>query len=406
MNTDSKINQQIVILCTINFLYCFGIYITLPVLALYFYENLSIPIAQVGFLLAIPPLVASLCGSVGALVSKKIGEVGCLIVSTICIVFAYSLFMLASGYMILLCLSIIIGLSRAFWQPIIKALLGYHGSKLPSKDVVFRINYIVICMGAIFGPATAILINSFARHYNLMISIFLFISIIVILFLSLKKIQVPERIVENKQSVTKIGELKKVDPRLLLYVLGGLLVFFVFSMFESVFSLALSEVAENPEMLFSILLLINSIAGVLLQLMMIYFFSKANGIYSILLGNAAFAAAFCIFAFSDGLLAVLIIATLFFTLGEVLAIPGSDIVIDDIAPPDKKTLYFGVAELRILGFSIGPAFFGFVLESTGFTAMFLSALLFVAMSCLTYLLPKTSIFADHVNGGEIHDKNS
>ncbi|MBY0595117.1 MFS transporter [Bacillus bingmayongensis] len=395
----NTINKEILTLAFLNFLYCLAIYVSMPILALYFNVNLKIPISQVGFLIGLPPIITALFGSIGALVSNRLGEIKCLILGLFLLIIPYSLFIFADKYWQLLLLSILSGFGGVCWKPVIRSLFAHHANKIKSQDIVFRINYIVICLGAILGPLICIWIVDFPKYTNLIMSIALFLFSILLILFTRNSLNVDDFNLEVKKKL-KLSSLKSVDSKLIIYIIAGALIYFVFSQFEAVFSLAFKEFSTTPEKLFAFLLILNSVGGIILQFIVMYLekkFLKLNHTVSILIGNLIFVVAFCLFAVSNGNIVILVIATLIFAMGEVFAIPGSDIIINSISPSDKKTLYFSIAEFRAIGFSLGPIFASFVLEYYGSTLMFISSVFFIIVASILYILPATPFYQHTTN---------
>ncbi len=70
---------------------------------------------------------------------------------------------------------------------------------------------------------------------------------------------------------------------------------------------------------------------------------------------------------------------------EAINLPAIELIIDDLAPTNQKRLYFAAAELRQLGFAVGPAIGGYLLEYSGRKA-FLVAMSVVILIPL-FLIP-------------------
>ncbi|MEC2071428.1 MFS transporter [Alkalihalophilus marmarensis] len=397
-----RMNKEVIILAALNLLFCFGVYVSLPVLALYFNIQLDIPIAQVGILLGIPPLITALFGSLGAAAANKFGEVKSLLIGITLIITPYIFYLFTESYFVLIALSVISGIGGICWKPVIRALFAHHSKELKNQNVVFRINYIVICLGAIAGPGLGLLLRDSQMQLNLYISIFTFLCIIIIILL-VNSIIKPTNLQLEVKKKPSLQNFKEVDPRLFMYVTAGALVFIVFSQFEGVFPLAFTEISENPAELFALLLIINSIAGIVFQFLVMYIedrFIKLGNLTSILIGNFAFGAAFVMFALSEGQLLFLIIATLVFALGEVYAVPGSDIMINNIAPDHKKSLYFGIAEFRTIGFSIGPIMGAALIDMWGATILYWVCIIIIGLTSLIYIVPSLPLYSrtkNHTN---------
>lgn len=381
-----KTSRNIRILILVNFLYGMGIYITLPVLALHFNLDFGLSFIQVGILLGTPPIISACLGFMGASVSQKLGIVNSLIMGLLLLVVPYLCYAYVEHFIILFLVCLLQGLSRIFWEPVIKYLYTFHAKESDCQDIIFRMKYCAVCLGAIIGPFIAGLLSAQGKVNCLLASIIVFSMLAIGIFMNRRSLDgTGEQHLQEK--IRNFRDLKNCDRQLLFYILANTFVFFVFTQFETIFSLALKDFSDNPERLFTCLLLLNAIAGILLQLIFLFIAGKMKTIYYILLGNIAFAVSFGLFACSRGEIVLLAAATVIFTLGEVVVIPGGDIIIDEIAPEQKKTLYFGFAEFRLLGFSLGPVFASIILEYFGSAIMFWSSTIIILLANILYYWP-------------------
>lgn len=373
-------------LLVLNFLYALSEYITLPVLALYFHQNLHIAVVQVGILLGLPSLLGSVFGYLAVPIAKKLGPIPGLISSLLVMIFVYGAFMLGSGFWILLPASLIMGLSRGVSQPITKALFSRHSALFRSPDVAFRFRYITIASAAILGPIVVIVLGAVSRRIELALGIAVLAMTVTLGLIIRKALDFEEVDLSFKDHPQSMSRLKNfISPTLTLYIVAGLLTFWVFSQFEALMPLALENFVSDPQQLFSWLLVLNACMGVVLQAVILFLPKQPPLKLSLYIGNIFFGLAFIGFALANGHYLLLSVATIVFSFGEVLAIPGSDILIDSIAPPDLKVLNFSLAEFRLLGFSLGPVVGSMLLRGFGPRAMFFSSTVLIVVGSLLYV---------------------
>lgn len=385
-----RITGKIATITIMNFLYCFGFYVSLPILALHFNIDFGLDYFQVGLLLGAPPIISAFLGFLGAGISEKLGVIYSLVTGLFLLSIAYIGYAYINNFYILFFLCLIQGFSRVFWEPVIKYLFTFHAKESSAQDLVFRIKYFTICLGAIIGPLCGAFLAVYGKTLAILISVVIFVLLAAILVAGRNALDIRPDERAARQKIDKLAVLKE-DIRLVLYVLANTCVFFVFVQFETMFSLSLKQFSAEPEKLFSYLLVLNAVAGIILQFAFLLVSHKMKTSSYIILGNIAFAIAFIMYAFSGGQIMLLAVATIIFTVGEVIVIPAGDIIIDEIAPDDKKTLYFGFAEFRLLGFSLGPVFSGFVLEYFGSAVMFLSSTVVLLLASILYYLPRLSV---------------
>lgn len=393
------INKNIIILAVINFIYAWGYYISLPILALHFNLDSGLSITQVGILLGTPPIVSAIIGYLSSPIYKRFGGVNCMVSSLFMLCFVFIGYIYLKSFFLLLIISSIQGISRILWEPIIKNLFVNSSKNGKTQELVFRIKYITICLGAILGPLLGLYISKYSKTNNLLFSIIIFSLLIVIIVLVKPRLNnITKELPTKKKIKTNISN---INPLLILYILGGTTVFIVFSQFETIFSLSLKSISNQPERLFSLLLILNSISGLILQFFVVIISKKISNLQGVIVGNVFFAISFSLFAFSKGNIFLLILATIIFSFGEAFSVPGGDILINEIAPVNQKTLYFGLAEFRILGFSLGPTFAAFILEHYGTFNMYISSVVLILLASILYLIPNIKRQLDKKNKIEL-----
>jgi MFS family permease len=79
-----------------------------------------------------------------------------------------------------------------------------------------------------------------------------------------------------------------------------------------------------------------------------------------------------------------VLATLAFTLGEVIVIPSEYMFIDMIAPADKRGSYFGAQGLSTFGAALNPIICGFLLAHFSGAVMFWVLIASASMGVLLY----------------------
>lgn len=383
---QAKLNRNIRILILVNFLYALGVYITLPVLALHFNLDVGLSFIQVGILLGTPPIISACLGFMGSFISQRTGMINSLMMGLFLLIVPYFCYVYVKSFVVLFLVCLLQGFSRVFWEPVMKYLFVSHAREADCQNIIFRIKYCAICLSAIVGPLFAGLLSTQGKVNCLWASIMVFVLLLI--GISMNKSGL-DRCGEQcaQERIRKFKDVKECDRQLLYYILANTLVFFVFAQFETVFSLALREFSDNPERLFTGLLLLNAIGGIVLQFGFLCIGGKVKTLHYILLGNLAFAVSFLLFACSRGEIFYLVAATVIFTMGEVVVIPGVDMIIDETAPENKKTLYFGLAEFRLLGFSLGPVIASMILEFFGSTIMFLSSTVVSLLAGILYCWP-------------------
>lgn len=384
--------KRTITLAIINFINSLAEYVSLVILALYI--NKKVSIIETTVVIAIPSLFSSFFGSVSVKFQNLLGSKRCLIFSFFLNFLAYQIYYLSNAIILLLIAAVINGMSRILFQPVMKTLLCEASDEFVQKENVHRLRYLTICLAGILGPFLGCLISdSFSKEACIQVTLILIAISIFLTYIMIPKEKTEYIKQEKKGNIFDfVRDISNVSNLLWIYILVGTLIFFVFVQFESTYSLYLKSYFEKSEKVFSILLAFNSIFGILFQLILSKVKIKESK-YLVSVGICFFISAFLIFSVlfykNSPTILLLVIAIMIYSIGEVMVIPGLDIIIDEISTPEKKTLYFGLAEIRNLGFTLGPIFCGFVLQYySPFIASLLSCLVLIFADALFLILPR------------------
>jgi MFS family permease len=259
-----------------------------------------------------------------------------------------------------------------------------------------NLGYIAICVSGIAGPLICTFLSNYSDStYQFIAAILVYLLVVILVFWVIPNMQknefntsanIERREKRNIANITSIISFKFISV-----VIGGTLVYMAFSQFESIFPLFLNEYFDDAVKIFSTLIILNCVFSALFQMLYMFIVSRkskrrVSNKLIILLGNIAFIIAFALFTMGNSILYVYVIAICIYSIGEVLVIPAMDVAIDEIAPEDEKSLYFGVAEIRSLGFTVGPILAGAILQAASSSTMCITAMLIFAASTIFFFL--------------------
>lgn len=337
-------------------------YIILPFFSIYLISNNKLSIFQAGIIISTYTLFNTLTSTITYKFYKRFNPSIILRVAILTIGIIYISIVYINNFYIIFLLAIILGISQSFIEPIIKILLSKNKGSIDSS-LIFRVRYMILCISIIIGPIIGNFIAYLSKTYIFIISgvLYILLSFLGIsLIINKKNLSIITS--EENNSNNLLVKNKNIDITLSVLIFTSILVFAVFAVFETVTPLSLSQYTKEPEKIFSILIILNSILALLIQPIIIFISNKITDIHFAKLGCIIFALAYIIFSFSKSNIILLITATIVFTFGEAMIIPSIDIIIDKIAPIEKKTLYFSYLELRKLGFFITPIFCSFIIQ--------------------------------------------
>lgn len=362
MSQISKLSKTILLLTLLTtVLY----YIILPFLSIFMISNGNVTLSEAGFLIGAFSLSTSISSFFSGAISKG-RELNKFLFFSFLLEGIGFLFLgilnFFWGYLISI---LIIGTASGLYNPLMKSLLS---DTKEVSNIVFRIRYMMLCMGIIVGPILSFLLLQFFNQKTLIYIVgILYIFFAVILFFSIK-------IKESNSTENSVETWKSISiPKVFWSIcVLGTLVFIVFSVFESVTPIAQYDFGNaNSETTYSILIILNSIIALLLQPLIIKIEEKIDNKCSIYIGSVSFFISYLIFAFTGTSVLFLIFSTLIFTIGEAFMLPSIDILIDIIANKENKATLFSISEIRQIGFFIGPWLASAIIENLGSKYMYL-----------------------------------
>lgn len=373
----------------LNFLESLADYISLPVIAVFLSKKVSL--FEVGILMGMPMTVSTLLGFTSYVLDNKLKPSESLTLSILFSLICCLGYLHTQTFHWLLGFSLIKGASRVFWIPITKRLFSHSVENEIDRDKGFRVRYTTICLASIIGPLICTLvIFFFTDRAAIYMSIIVYMITIALIYTLKDFINTHSLIMATNNNVFKLDRLGNINTTLFCYILGGGLVYLAFYQFESTFSLFLKFFFEKPELIFSNLLILNAILGILMQAVFILYPLKYPSKIIITIGNFMFAAGFLLFAISRGRIYVLVFGVIIYSIGEILTIPALDVAIDEISSPDNKTFYFGLSEIRCFGFTLGPIFAGYLLTKGNPYLMCVSAACLFLLSSVPFFVNNTA----------------
>lgn len=179
----------------------------------------------------------------------------------------------------------------------------------------------------------------------------------------------------------KLKEFFTHKKSFLIFILGCILILATFSQFEGTFILTIKE---NSLDVFSKLLILNSVFGIILQIINIKFFKKITSYYSIIIGCIFFSIAYLSFFLQNNYL-YLVLAVFLFTIGETFVLPNIESYVTEISNNENRILLYGILEFKRLGFFLGPFLSGVLLKNFSIAFMFLFFSGISLLSCLIFI---------------------
>lgn len=356
---------------------------SLPFLAIFLSIHTPLTETFIGFIVGSASLAAVVGGLISGHLSDKLGRrflllfflsgiacsfLGFYLVSTehnkAIIIVAFSVLNFISGF----CLYAFTPISQALLSEITPAHL---------KGKIFQWRYLVVNIGAAIGPCLSILFNLTTHNDGFLISAILFVIYTAILSRLIDKKQLNHA----KESV-ELSRRKNIQitPVLVCFLFYGFIYNICYSQLNAPLSQYLVHHFSDGAHRFAISLVVNAIAVLLFQPILYRFTKKLTYFQAFNIGSLLFIFALILLLSIAHSIIGLIIAILFTSLSEIFIFPLVIQFIDEISPVHQKGAYFGLANLRILGFFLGPILGGWILHLFGGINLFIAASLLCALS--------------------------
>lgn len=344
-----------------KFLSSLAFFSAAPYLTLYLSAAGHLNPATAGAAVGSIALVSGGGGVLGGYLIDRFGAVRLMRLSVVLYSALYLLLALTRSVPLMVAAVVLMGVARLSLEPSVKKLMSATAGDDPGRT--FRRRYVTIAIAAIIGP-----VIGGALYYAGKTTFFLVpagtLAVYWLFVMTAGRRLAPYDAAAGAGG----GPLRTAaafrDRTLLLVVAGGLVMFTVFSQFDSAVPLLMREtIGHRAVVFYSALLIADAVLGITFQKPVIWLARRWGRRNLMALGCACFAAGFLLFAFVGVSLAFLVPGVLAFSAGEAILIPIPDIMLHEIAPPDLKATYYGLGESRYLGFFLGPVIGGAFLQA-------------------------------------------
>ncbi|MBI1834738.1 MAG: MFS transporter, partial [Burkholderiales bacterium] len=351
----------------------------LPFMALYLTQAMQWDQQTVGWVLGGSLFGSTLLGLYGGFLSdhfdkRRLMMLSCFLISISAVLVTFT------SYLLLVCFFLVmIDTALTVRSVALKALLA-ELLTVEKRTSAFSMNYTLINVAFSIGPLLSAVAFAYNHAAPLWMCAMFALMATPLLKNGDKAIATDTHSVAagvDEQRVTKpnfaqtLIDLKN-DKRLVFFTLGSVLTQIVFGRFVSGYIslyLIATKGVQAAANLVPYLLITNAICVVLFQYPVGCLLRQNRLFRSVSLGAILYALGIVGFMFSESAL-TWIIATIIFTIGEVIVIPSEYMFIDMIAPADKRGSYYAVQSLSVFGAALNPIICAFLLSHYSGKVMF------------------------------------
>lgn len=259
-----------------------------------------------------------------------------------------------------------LGIAAAFYHPITQAILADNLDK-EDRVLAFQHRYVLISVGALACPPLGAYLGVAAPG-----AAFLIVGTLHLAF-SLFFTRLDLRI-HGPVEPMRLGSTLAVlyhDRRFLLLTLSCFLFALATSQLDSNLSQIIASRFDNGMQFFSLVLSVNAITVFTLQPLLGSLSARWPPTRSIFVGMMLLPLSILAFQLVGASKAGFIALNMLTMISSMLVVPVASAVIDELAPPNLRSTYFGAASLRNLGQALGPAAGGTVVGLLGPGALFM-----------------------------------
>ncbi|MCD5349686.1 MFS transporter [Kineosporia mesophila] len=360
----------------------------LPFASLYLDAVTDLSAVVIGGVVGGIALIASVGGMLGGLLIDRFGAVPLMLLGLVGYVLIYAGLAQASTTAAIVPLLLGLGAARLLVEPGGKKLMSLAADP---DGRIFRVRYMVLCAGAIVGPAIGGVLYTTSITAFFAVPAVFYTAYLVFVVLFRARLTALETARATSAGRFPLREALR-DRRLLAASGAGIVIFFVFSQLDSMIPLFMArEWGDRAAHLFAGLFIANAVLALVFQMPIAWLSDRVPRARLILAGCVGFALAFgCFWASASLGLPLLYLGIVLWTLGEGVLLPLPDIAVHELADDDRKGTYFGVAEIRYLGFFAGPSLGGVMLPTAGLYFTVMGLAVFACVPLLAGRLPRRS----------------
>ena len=367
-----------------------------PFLALYLYDKLDDNLLITALIVGLQPLTGLIAGLYAGGLSDKYGRKPVMVAALLIEALSISGYIFADSLVSFALLTIVNGIGGSLFFPAANAQVT---DVVPEEKraEVFALLHTALNLGAAMGPLFGVAIYKINPNIA-----FVFCSLMFLLFCALLLWKVPETLPKkvrgaeaNEQQVgpQETPKLRLREHKTLVWMMLAAIPFsLLYSQVESILPQHLKTNFEDYLTTFATLMTVNGILVVLMQ-MVIARYAERFPVHRVIFA-AYLMLAVTAFGYGwGGTFAVLLVAELFFTLGEMMNGPQLQKAISIMAPEEVRGRYFAIfySSWGLTG-SVGPLFGSLVFTNFGGEVWFsIVGLLLIVASFFQLRLVKQAV---------------
>ncbi|AWS40466.1 MFS transporter [Streptosporangium sp. 'caverna'] len=352
----------------------------LAYMPIYLYDTVGMDGATIGYVIGGSVLAGTLVSVYGGYLADRVTKINFMIVLDIAIMLLYLSLTVVHNPLAVAAVLLLANVASSS--------MGVTGSALLSELVppenrtkVFSLRYSLQNIGAAVGPFIGVATIAAGSGGPFILGVGIIGASLLPLMIFRRRFlpvdgeaaaaTVTEEQDEESPKFREVLKVMRADRRLAYFTIGGILSLVVYGPLLTIMSqyLILVETRENAYELVAYISAANAVVVITTQYVLGSRLRQDNLLKWLIVGSAAFAVGLFVMSLSTNA-AIIVIAVVIFTLGEVIVVPAEFTFIDSIAPDNLRGSYFGAQNLVHIGIALGPILCGFLLQHFAPAVMF------------------------------------
>lgn len=366
----------------------FSYFMAWPFIAVIMTQHYHMSPIAIGLAMTSSALFSVVLGMYGGQISDRLGRRIILLLGCAFSAIGYIVLAQAEGMMMFILGLMIIGVSFAWVDPPLRALMSDLLGDRQRRALALQIRYYLVNVAAVFGPLVGMVFGLNSQKGTFLITGLSYLPFFfyVLWYIPAGKLLLTQQV--SSGSSMKLHQIMAVivkDRTYIIALLCSILCSIVFIHYEAVLPQYLLRLNGNAAIkLITLILVTNAFTVLLFQTFIMRFLSQVTLPKRIILGGIVFALSqICFFLIRSPDVGLWLAATSVFSVGEAILMPNLNILLDHLAPPEHRGAYLGASMLSTLGIAIGPLIGGVIMALTGpgvfISTTFLSLLLCTLM---------------------------
>lgn len=329
-----------------------------PFMAIFFNEELGVPITIVGIMFTILAFISTVYSLVGGILADLLGRRNTILLGAVTGIVIYSIitFAISENLSVILISELFVfsAISGAFVFPSASSVVADVSSS-EERNIAYSIYRIMSNLGWAIGPLTGSFIVAFGMKYIFILLIIASVLQFVVVFLFVRDSELKKK---EGRHILEIG----FDRLLLMFCAGTFFITLLSSQFSVTLPVYSVHSAGITESQLGYIYAVNGTVVVVGQYPMSYILRRIDETYVIIMGALFYAIGYLLVGFSHGL-PDLMGDMAIITVGENLTSPGMNTIVSRIAPEGKTGRYMGfLSMVNSTGRAIGPSAGSFFLS--------------------------------------------